>query len=185
MALQTIPGFTGLTYARVSSLDGRAMGKLTDTNHLESLQHDMSPFPYDKKIIDIYTQSSLYSNDFLDMINKSTLFYLGGLTDTWKWQIEVPYQFPKIIDIPASTLALTSPGIDGKSFEIVLDTKVAKNSVISVGHKMYGQNFGIISDPYPYDSGWLHTCVLISANPTSEYVNPILLQQGIDVEVID
>lgn len=185
MALQTIPGFTGLTHARVSSLDGRAMGKLTDTNHLESLQHDMSPFPYDKKIIDIYTQSSLYSNDFLDMINKSTPFYLGGLTDTWKWQIEVPYQFPKIIDIPASTLALTSPGIDGKSFEIVLDTKVAKNSVISVGHKMYGQNFGIISDPYPYDSGWLHTCVLISANPTSEYVNPILLQQGIDVEVID
>ena len=68
MALQTIPGFTGLTYARMSSMDGRAIGKLTDSNHLESLQHDQSPTPYDKKVIDIYTQSSLFANDFLDML---------------------------------------------------------------------------------------------------------------------
>ena len=68
MALQTIPGFTGLTYARMSSMDGRAIGKLTDSNHLESLQHDQSPTPYDKKVIDIYTQSSLFANDFLSVM---------------------------------------------------------------------------------------------------------------------
>lgn len=185
MSLQTIPGFTGLTYARVSSMDGRAIGKLTDSNHLESLQHDQTPFPYDKKVIDIYTQSSLYSNDFMDMINKSTPFYLGGNTDTFKWQIEKPYQFPKIINVPASTLALTNIGIDGKEFEVVLDRNIAKNSVIAVGHKMYGQNFYITQDPTPYNRGWLHKCTLISANPTSDFVNRALLQQGIDVEVID
>ncbi len=35
--------------------------------------HSTEPADYDKKIISLYTQSSLYSNDFLDMINKSTL----------------------------------------------------------------------------------------------------------------
>lgn len=185
MSLQSIPGFTGLTYARVSSMDGRAIGKLTDSNHLESLQHDVTPTPYDKKVISIYTQSSLYSNDFLDMINKSTPFYLDGLSDTWKWQIERPYMFPQIIDVPASTVALDKIGIDGKPFEIVLDTIIQKNSVIAVGHKMYGQNFGIVADPTPYGRGWLHQCVLISANPTVDYVNRVFLQQGIDVELID
>lgn len=186
MALQTIPGFTGLTYARVASMDGRAIGKLTDSNHLESLQHDQEPSDYDKKIISIYTQSSLYSNDFLDMINKSTPYYLDGLTDSWKWNIEVPFQFPKIIDIPASTSSQTSVGLDGKSFEIVLDTIVGKNAIIAVGHKMYGQNFFITADATPYGSrGWLHQCSLVSANPQTDFVNPILLQQGIDIDIID
>jgi len=36
MAIQTIPGLTGFTYARVASMDKRAVGKLTDANHLES-----------------------------------------------------------------------------------------------------------------------------------------------------
>ena len=36
MAIQTIPGLTGFTYARVASMDKRAVGKLTDSNHLES-----------------------------------------------------------------------------------------------------------------------------------------------------
>ena len=30
MAIQTIPGLTGFTYARVDSMDKRAVGKLTD-----------------------------------------------------------------------------------------------------------------------------------------------------------
>jgi hypothetical protein len=73
MAIQTIPGLTGFTHARVSSMDKRAVGKLTDTNHLESF-HSSEPADYDKRS-SLYTQSSLYSNDFLDMINKSTPYY--------------------------------------------------------------------------------------------------------------
>ena len=102
MAIQTIPGLTGFTYARVASMDARAVGKLTDANHLESF-HSTEPADYDKKIISLYTQSSLYSNDFLDMINKSTPYFIDTNSDAWKWNIAVPYKFPKIIDIPKST----------------------------------------------------------------------------------
>src|SRR6266542_1047921 len=140
MALATIPGLTGLKYARVSSMDKRAIGKFTDSNHLESF-HTMAPDQYDKKIISVYTQSSLYSNDFLDMINKSTPYYLQGLSDTWTWEIEKPYEFPKIIDVPATTLSQNKVGIDGKSFEVVLDTEISKNQTFAVGHRMYGPQF--------------------------------------------
>jgi len=54
MAIQTIPGLTGFTYARVASMDKRAVGKLTDSNHLESF-HSTEPADYDKKIISLYT----------------------------------------------------------------------------------------------------------------------------------
>ncbi len=54
MAIQTIPGLTGFTYARVASMDKRAVGKLTDANHLESF-HSTEPADYDKKIISLYT----------------------------------------------------------------------------------------------------------------------------------
>lgn len=184
MSLQTIPGFTGFQYARVASMDNRAIGKLTDSNHLESF-HDLFPSDYDKKVISLYTQSSLYSNDFLDMINKSTPYYLDGNSDVWRWFIEKPYQFPKIVDIPQTTLDKDKIGIDGQEFEIVLDTELMANTVISVGHKMYGQNFYIAKDPTPYNRGWLHTCTLVTANPTIDFVNRQLLQQGIDVQVID
>ena len=48
--LSKVPGFVGYEATRVSSFDSRAIGKLTDTNHLSSL-HNMEPSMYDKKII--------------------------------------------------------------------------------------------------------------------------------------
>jgi hypothetical protein len=87
MAIQTIPGLTGFLYSRVASMDKRAVGKLTDANHLESF-HSTEPADYDKKIISLYTQSSLYSNDFLDMINKSTPYYIDNNSDAWKWEVQ-------------------------------------------------------------------------------------------------
>lgn len=184
MAQQIIPGFTGFQYARVSSMDKRAIGKLTDSNHLESF-HDMHPSDYDKKIISIYTQSSLYSNDFLDMINKSTPYYLDGNSDTWRWYIEKPYQFPKIINIPQATLEPDKIGIDGKEFEIVLDIEIAAPAIIAVGHKLYGPRFYITKDPTPDVRGWLTQCSLVTANPKTDFVDRKFLQQGIDVFVID
>lgn len=184
MALQTIPGFTGYQYARVSSMDDRAIGKLTDSNHLESF-HQTNPSDYDKKIISLYTQSSLYSNDFLDMINRSTPYYLDGASDVWRWYIEKPYQFPKIIDVPETTLEQDRIGIDGKEFEIVLDAQLSANEIFVVGHKMYGQNFYVTKDPTPYERGWLTTVTLVTANPSIDFVNRALLQQGIDIQIID
>ncbi len=185
MSIQTIPGLTGFTYARVASMDKRAVGKLTDTNHLESF-HSMEPADYDKKIISIYTQSSLYSNDFLDMINKGTPFYIENNSDAWKWDVQVPYKFPKIIDIPQSTLDLAKPGIDGQEFQIVIDSQeFAKNSVISVGSRQYGPRFSVIKDPMPWNNGFIYTCTLVSENPQVDFVSPLYLQTGIELELID
>ncbi len=78
----------GETAPTEEAMDKRAVGKLTDANHLESF-HSTEPADYDKKIISLYTQSSLYSNDFLDMINKSTPYYIDNNSDAWKWQVAV------------------------------------------------------------------------------------------------
>lgn len=184
MALQTIPGFTGFQYARIASMDKRAIGKLTDSNHLESF-HDLYPSNYDKKIISLYTQSSLYSNDFLDMVNKSTPFYLDGLSDTWQWDIEVPFKFAKIVEVPQATLDLDKIGIDGQEFTIVFDTEFAATTVVSVGHLIYGPQLYVTKDPTPYLRGWLHTVTYRTPNPQVEFVDRKFLQQGIDVQAID
>ncbi len=184
MALQTIPGFTGFSYARISSMDKRAIGKLTDTNHLESL-HTTDPADYDKKIISIYTQSSLYSNDFLTMIDQSKPFYINTNSDAWKWDVEVPYKFPKTIEIPTITSDLTTPGIDGQEFSFVLDSAEFYQNMVITPHKMYGQQFAITKDPVPYNRGFLYTATLVSANPKTEYVDKTFLQPGIEYNLVN
>ena len=186
MPLQTIPGFTGFQYARVASMDKRALGKLTDSNHLESF-HTTEPADYDKKIISLYTQSSLYSNDFLDMINKSTPFYIKSNSDSWKWEIQVPYKFPKILCVPDETLDLDFIGIDQQEFQFVLDTaEFAKNSILVLGHKMYGPRVAVVKDPTPWTGrGFLYTVTLVSPNPQIDYIGRQFIQAGVEVELID
>lgn len=185
MAIQQLPGLTGFSYARVSSMDNRAIGKLTDTNHLESF-HSWKPAEYDKKIISLYTQSSLYTNDFLDMVNQSSPYYIENNSDAWKWQINVPYKFPKIIEIPTSTRNLAQPGIDGQEFQLVTDTsEYSKNSIIALGGKQYGQRIAAISDPQPWNNGYLQSFVLISENPTVDFVKSAFLKVGAELELID
>jgi len=185
MAIQTIPGLTGFTYARIASMDKRAVGKLTDSNHLESF-HSTEPADYDKKIISLYTQSSLYSNDFLDMINKSTPFYIDTNSDAWKWDIQVPYKFPKIIDVPTSTLDMAQPGIDGQEFKIVLDTnEFSKNAIVSVGSRQYGPRWYVIKDPLPWNNGYLYSFTLLSDNPTVDFVGAQFLAVGTELELVD
>ena len=185
MAIQTIPGLTGFTYARVASMDKRAVGKLTDSNHLESF-HASEPADYDKKIISIYTQSSLYSNDFLNMINKSTPYYIDNNSDSWKWKIEVPYKFPKILDIPTSTAALVKPGIDGQEFQLVLDTnEFSKHAIVSLGSRQYGPRVYVIRDPQPWNNGFLYTVNLVSENPTVDFIDAQFLSIGVELELVD
>lgn len=184
MAQQFLPGFTGLYAGRKSSFDKNTIGKFTDSNHLESF-HRNSPTDYDKKIISLYTQTSLYANDFLQMLDKSTPFYLDGMSDTWKWGVEKPYTFPIVMDIPATTTSQTNVGIDGKEFEVVLDVRIAKNSIISIGSRQFGQQFVAISDPIPYNRAWLNKYTLVSANPTVDTVDMTRLVPGVEVEVIN
>ncbi len=185
MAIRTIPGLTGFTYARVASMDKRAVGKLTDANLLEPF-HTSEPADYDKKIISIYTQSSLYSNDFLNMINKSTPYYIENNSDSWKWDIDVPYEFPKILDIPTSTSQLAKPGIDGQEFQFVADSaEFSKHAILSMGTRQYGPRVYVIRDPQPWNNGFLYTVTLVSENPTVDFIEPRFLAIGIELELVD
>lgn len=182
--VQTVPGFTGYLASRVSSMDKRAIGKLTDSNHLESL-HMNEPAEYDKKIITLYTQTSLFANDFMQMINKSTPYYIDGNSDYWKWDINVPYKFPKIISVPAATSANSTVGIDGQEFGLVLDTNEYVMGDIITAHRMYAPAWHIISDPKPHMDGFYYEFTLLSNNPTTDFVDHRWLQVGIELEQID
>lgn len=185
MPLQQLAGFTGYAAARVASLDKRAIGKLTDTNHMEAF-HDMEPADYDKKIISLYTQSSIYSNDLLEMINQSTPYYIDSNSDSWKWDIQVPYKFPKIIQIPDATAALSRPGIDGQEFDLVLDTNEYVLNDIVTPHKMYCDTpLVVVKDPLPYADGFLYSFTILSLNPLSSFISANFIQPGVELEQID
>lgn len=185
MALIKRPGMMGYDYGLVSSMDNRSLGKFTDTNHLLSLQME-KPAEYDKAMIDIFTQTSLYADDFLQMINKSTPYYLNTGSDMFTWNIAAPYECAKIVAIPDSTRALTRPGIDGQEFEFVTDKKDFYIHDVVTPHRTQGQDWSIIADPVPYNAGWLYKATLNSqTNPLSDFVNPRWLQEGVLLERIN
>lgn len=178
MTLVKIPGFVGYKAARVSSFDGRAIGKLTDTNHLYSLR-SMAPSDYDKKIISIYTQTATYNNDFWQMISKSSVYYPD--TEVWKWDITVPYMYPTIVDIPMTTTNLAKPGIDGQKFQIVLDKKSFFIHDTITPDRRYGPQWYVTDDPVPYNNNWLYTLTLNTTSPLTDYVTSNWLQVGLNV----
>lgn len=184
MALQQIPGFTGFAATRVSSLDRTAIGKLTDANHLESL-HLTEPADYDKKIISLYTQTSLYANDFMQMLDKSTPYYITSNSDMFKWDIQVPYQFPKVIEVPDETTALLKPGIDGQEFTLVFDrNEYVKNDIITSQKMELSTPLIVIKDPIPYNSGWLYSFNIVSNNPKVDFIQSKFFQPGVEFEQI-
>lgn len=185
MPLQNIPGFVGYAAARVSSMDKRAIGKFTDSNHMESF-HNTEPDQYDKKIISLYTQSSLYSNDFLEMINQSTPYYIQNNTDSWTWKIQVPYKFPKIIQVPDETASLARPGIDGQEFTLVLDTNEYVINDVITPHKMYCDTpLVVVKDPLPYADGFMYSFVILANNPLTDFISQAFIQPGVELEQID
>lgn len=184
MALQQIPGFTGFVAEYRSSLDPKVIGKFTDSNHLGTLFTER-PSDYDKKLITLYTQTQMFSNDFLNMINQSTPFYLDSNSDYFRWNVTVPFKFATIIEIPQSTLAMPAPGIDGHEFELVIDKpSFVKNDVIT-SHRMFAQNFHVITDPTPYNAGYIIKCTLLADDPSTEYVSSDWLKVGLELEQID
>ena len=161
MALQQIPGqYSGYIASRYSSMNKRSLGKLTSANHISSI-HSQEPAMYDKKIISLYTQTSLYSNDFLQMIMKNEPYYIDRATNYWQWKVAVPYQFPTLIEVPDSTLTASNLGIDRQTFDLVFDKKDFFINDVITANRMYGQQFIIKNDPVPYGRGWKYTVALL------------------------
>lgn len=181
MALQTAPGFHGYVATKVSSLNKEAIGKLTDANHLSMLWMS-EPQEYDKKIISLYTQTQLYSNDFQQMLDATDPFMLNSNSDSFQWMINVPYRFPKIIEMTDETAAMAKPGIDSQEFTIVVDRKeFQKGDVITSQKFEQATPLYIVSDPRPFNSGWLYTVTILSDNPKVDFINKVFLQPGTEL----
>ena len=184
MALQQLPGFgSGYIATRYSSMNKKALGKFTDSNHIQML-HSESPADYDKKIISLYTQTSLYSNDFLQMIMKSKPYYIDRATDYWKWKVNVPYQFPVIVEIPDTTASLSNIGIDEQTFEIVFDKKEFYLNDVITANRMYGQQFIVRQDPSPYGRAYKYVLQLVTESPRTTSVDLQWLAEGREYEFL-
>lgn len=184
MALQNINGFTGFLATRVSSFDKQAIGKLTASNHLSQL-HMSDPQEYDKKIITLYTETGLASNDFQQMLDKSTPFYLKSNSEMFTWNVAVPYQFPKVVKVPAETLALAKPGIDEGLFTLVLNRKEFFKGDIITSQKMELLTpLIVVKDPVEHDGAWLYTFSIISDNPKVDFINQRFIAVGVEFELI-
>lgn len=183
MALQQLPGVTGFVVDRISSNDKRAIGKFTDANHLHSF-HQAYPQDYDKKIISLYSQTSLYANDFLNMLSGSTPFLLEDGKMEWQWDMEIPYQFPEIVEVPSDTLSQDKVGIAGKEFDLILNTnEFKKNDIVIIGSKRYGQRLSVVADPKQAQARtFIYTFTLVSPIPENDYVNKTFLQAGVNIE---
>lgn len=184
MPLTSIPGQVGYKAHRYSSLDGRAMAKFTDKNHLETLVQRDAPTDYDRGIVDIYTQTSLESNDFIDMINQSEPFYVDG--DEWKWKVAKPYQYTRLIDKPDTTINNPTPGIDGQFFELVFDNNYFQINDIITANYMRGDKLAIVGGPEPYNAGYLYKVVLTGLHITkNSSVDQRLLVIGTEFDKVD
>ena len=187
MALQQIPGYSsGYIATRYSSMNKKALGKFTDSNHI-SMLHSDTPADYDKKIISLYTQTALYANDFLQMLMKTKPYYIDKPTDYWKWKVNVPYQFPVLIEVPDATAtqaAAGNLGLDRLTFTLVFDKKeFYLNDVVSA-NRMYGQQFICKADPIPYGRAWLYTFALVTDNPMTTAVDPQWIVEGREYEFL-
>ncbi len=161
-----VPGQTGFLTHRMSSFDERVIGKFTDSNHLSSLSKS-SPSKYDKETISLYTQSSFYTNDFMNMINKSTPYYLRGNSDQWTWEVSVPYKFNKITHVPDATRANATPGIDESTFDLVFERPSFQINDVITADKRYGDDLIVVGGPTIHHSGARYTLKLTGDGVTA------------------
>lgn len=182
MTFQQIPGQnSGYIATRYSSMNKRGLGKLTSANHI-SMLHSSEPAMYDKKIISLYTQTSLYANDFLQMVMKNEPYFIDGATDYWQWKVAVPYQFPTIIRIPDTTLTASNLGIDRQQFDLVFDKRDFYINDVITGNRMYGDQFIVMNDPVPDGRGWRYTLQLVTLNPMTTTVDLQWIAEGREYE---
>ena len=184
MALQTFPGQVGYKAFRYSSGDNEAMAKFTDKNHLENLIRRDGPTEYDRGVIDIWTQTSLESNDFLDMINKSEPFYVDS--DTWSWEVRGTKQYTKITEIPTATANNPSLGVDQQSFDLVFDTNYFQVNDVITANYWHGDKLYITSGPHVHPAGYLYSVMLTGEDVTQlSTADPRYIQADIQYDKVD
>jgi hypothetical protein len=165
-----------------SSMYRNAIGKFTDSNHLYSLYMD-APERYDRDIIELFNQTKLYSNDFLNLISAAEPFYLTTHSDSFTYKIRKGVEYPKIIENLAS--AITKPGVQGTMFSLVFDRKVFVHGDRITAHRIdQGVQLVVAMDPVPYGKGHKYTFT-VTGGDTDSFVPARYLQPGVEYFKID
>jgi hypothetical protein len=165
-----------------SSFYRNAIGKFTDSNHLYSLYNE-SPQTYDRDIIDLFNQTKLYSNDFLNLLTSSDPFFLTSHSDSFTYKIRKGVEYPKVIENLAS--AINKPGVDGMEFSLVFDRKIFVHGDRISAHRIE-QNalLYVTKDPEPYGKGYKYTFT-VTGGDADAFVPQTFLAVGTEYFKID
>lgn len=151
------------------------LGKFTDKNLIETMLRT-APDQYDKAMIRLFTDTRLYSNDFVDLVmNSSNPYTTNDPNGVFTYKIKKRAELPKIMLNLADTTA--RPGIDGQTFELVFDKEVwSVNDIITAHRREQDVTIQIVSDFEPYQNFFKYTCKAIG-EPT-DYVHQRFLTAG-------
>ena len=169
MAVIQIPGVNGTIVANTTSSRylRNGVGKFTSEAHLHTFWQQ-NPMAYDR-MINMYIQQELYSDDLSQIISKSTPFYIEGTSDSFTYDINKRVQFPKIIQNLADNLA--KPGIDGQEFELVFDKNVFTISdIITSNKREQNQQLQVVSEGKNYGGGFLYRLRVHSQTPATDFI---------------
>lgn len=151
------------------------LGKFTDKNFIETMLRT-SPDQYDKAMIRLFTDTRLYSNDFVDLVmNSGAPFVSNDPNGVFTYKIKKRAELPKIMINLADTTP--KPGIDGQTFELVFDKEMfAVNDVISAHRREQEVLIQIVSDFEPYQNFFKYTCKAVGES--TDYVHQRFLSVG-------
>lgn len=152
-----------------------ALGKFTDKNMLDTILKDR-PQEYDR-IIKLFTQGRLYSNDFTDLVMQNGKpFYIEEPDTQFTYQIHKYTDLPKIIINLADTTV--KPGIDGSEFDLVFDKKVfVKGDIITAHRREQEVQLQVASEATEYQNFFKYTFRAIGKSST-DFVHQRFIQPG-------
>lgn len=184
---KTIPGLNGKLVANAgvasSYYHKNILGKFTDKNLLETFL-SVKPQQYDKKMIDLFTQTRLYSNDFIDTIMRSASpFYLDRVHGEFEYEITKITELPKVVVNLADSIA--RPGADQTEFELVFDKQawVAGDRISAHRYEQEVQ-LQVVADAEPYMNFFKYRFTAIG--PTNDsYVHQQFLAPGTEYFKLD
>lgn len=159
-----------------SYLSKNKLGKLTDMNMVENILR-MRPAQYDKAMLRLFTDTKLFSNDFLDLITSGAKpFMVDDPEGTFTYKIKKRAELPKIMVNLADTTA--QPGVDGSTFELVFDKNAfVVNDIITAHRYEQDVQIQIASDFEPYQEFFKYTCRAIGKYAT-DFVSQKYLVEG-------
>lgn len=188
MSLQQIPGQVGYVVKPFASahLNKEQLGKFMDSNHLDMVLNEQDAQEYDKKITTLFSEGYNMKNTFFEnIVNSASTYHVDNPNIPFFWDIDLPTQLPKIIDIPTATLNNTKKGIDGQPFQFVSSDKVfVLNDVVALGSYEHGPQIEIVADPLPHNGYWLYTAILSTLDKT-EFLTNTWFKIGVPLLKVD